>query len=244
MLPAGSDERFAGFGVVGLPFASGHVLAFRRMTASSLGPAYTTVWHRDAYGRWTFFTDVEPDLSCPRFFGEALEEVVVGEIELSWDGPFELSLRIPETRFQWGVRLSSDFLTRGMSTLGRMVPRALWRSERVLSLLGAAGGRLLRLGNLALTGMSPNHQRFRAAPRLLWKVEATAAILDSQDLGEMAPLPEQARLEDLWIPNAGILAFGEARFEDFDPRVHSSALTRPRRPVRLLAEREGTPRKP
>lgn len=236
LLPRGSEERFAGYGVMGLPFASGHLLAFRRVTSSSIGPPYTTVWHRDPSGHWTFFTDAEPDLSCPRFFGGALDEVVPGEIELSWDGPYELSLRIPETRLQWGVRLSSDLWTRGMSAAGRMVPAVLWRNERFLSALGPTGGRLLGLGDLALTGSSPNHQRFWAAPRFLWRVEATAAILDGQDLGEMAPLGEQARLGDFWIPNDGIFAVGETRFEGFDPRVHSSAITRPGRTVRLLAE--------
>ena len=37
-LPAGSEERFNGYGVMGLPFASGHVLAMRRFPASSIGP--------------------------------------------------------------------------------------------------------------------------------------------------------------------------------------------------------------
>ena len=69
-------------------------------------------------------------------------------------------------------------------------------------------------------------------------MEATAAILDGQDLGEMTSLPEQARLGDFWIPNAGIFAMGETRFESFDPEVHSSAITRPRSPVSLLTDRE------
>lgn len=43
-LPPGDEERFAGYGVMGLPFASGHVLAMRRFPSSSIGPAYTSVW--------------------------------------------------------------------------------------------------------------------------------------------------------------------------------------------------------
>jgi hypothetical protein len=38
-LPSGGEERFTGFGVMGIPFASGHVLALRRFAASSIGPA-------------------------------------------------------------------------------------------------------------------------------------------------------------------------------------------------------------
>lgn len=223
-LPTGPDERFAGYGVMGVPFNSGHVLAFRRMTASSLAGPYTSVWHRNPQGRWTFFTDSEPRQSCPRYFGAALDEVVVGEIQLSWEGPFELSLRVPEAGFLWGVRLASDLKTRGISALGRLLPSPVWRSETALSLMGTLGGPFLGLGQLALAGSAPNGQRFRAAPRLLWRVEATAAILDRVDLGEMEPLSEQARIADFWIPNDGIFAFGLARFDGFDPRLHSRAI--------------------
>jgi hypothetical protein len=54
-LPAGAGERFTGYGVMGLPFASGQVLAMRRFPASSIGPAHTSVWHRDPAGRWDFW---------------------------------------------------------------------------------------------------------------------------------------------------------------------------------------------
>jgi hypothetical protein len=61
VVPEGGGERFAGYGILGLSFDSGHVLAFRRMTATSLGLPYTTVWHRDPGGLWTLYGDVEPD---------------------------------------------------------------------------------------------------------------------------------------------------------------------------------------
>jgi hypothetical protein len=34
-LPSGTNERFAGYGVMGSPFRSGHLLALRRFPASS-----------------------------------------------------------------------------------------------------------------------------------------------------------------------------------------------------------------
>ena len=58
-VPAGSEERFAGYGVMGLPFGSGHLLALRRFPASSIGPGYRSVWHCDPNGRWTFFQEIE-----------------------------------------------------------------------------------------------------------------------------------------------------------------------------------------
>jgi hypothetical protein len=36
-LPSGNEERFAGYGVMGVPFTSGDLLAMRRFPASSLG---------------------------------------------------------------------------------------------------------------------------------------------------------------------------------------------------------------
>jgi hypothetical protein len=38
-LPPGSEERFYGYAVMGLPFRSGHVLGLRRFPASSIRPA-------------------------------------------------------------------------------------------------------------------------------------------------------------------------------------------------------------
>ena len=42
-IPRGSEERFSGYGVVGLPFNSGHILCLRRWPASSLGQRYLTL---------------------------------------------------------------------------------------------------------------------------------------------------------------------------------------------------------
>jgi hypothetical protein len=45
MLPLGDCERVSGYRVMGLPFASGHVIELRRWTASSVGDKFTSIWH-------------------------------------------------------------------------------------------------------------------------------------------------------------------------------------------------------
>lgn len=56
-LAQGDDERFSGYGgVMGMPFAAGHDLALRDLVASSVGPAYRAIWHRDPPGSWTIHT--------------------------------------------------------------------------------------------------------------------------------------------------------------------------------------------
>jgi hypothetical protein len=76
-LPAGEGDRFAGYAVMGLPFRSGHVLALRKFPASSIGPGYTSVWHRDPDGIWAFYSTVNQDLGCSRYFGREIAQNVV-----------------------------------------------------------------------------------------------------------------------------------------------------------------------
>ena len=94
-LPTGTEERFAGYGIMGLPFASGHVLALRRFPASSIGPGYTSAWHRDPAGTWAFYADVDPRLSCSRFFGDAFARSERGAISMTWADPWRLTIEVP-----------------------------------------------------------------------------------------------------------------------------------------------------
>ena len=59
-LPSGPEERFAGYGVMGVPFSSGYILALRHFAASSVGPGYTSVWIRDPAGVWTMHSTTAP----------------------------------------------------------------------------------------------------------------------------------------------------------------------------------------
>ena len=129
VLPAGGDERSAVYGVVGLPFSSGHYLALRRIPASSLGTPHSTVWWRDPTGAWVMLTDVAPTGSCPRYFGRALERTETREIDISWSGPWSLRVTIPGL-LEWDVELGSTRATRIMTALGGAAPRSMWRNRR------------------------------------------------------------------------------------------------------------------
>jgi hypothetical protein len=112
-LPAGSGERFGGYGVMGLPFGSGHILALRRFPASSLGPGYRSVWHRDPLGRWTFFQDVAPVYACSRYFGPAIAEATPATIDIDWEGPTQFSVTVTDAtrRLHWSVGLTTSAIT-------------------------------------------------------------------------------------------------------------------------------------
>jgi len=53
VLPPCDCERVSRYGVMGLPFTSGHVLGLRRWTASSVGDRFTSIWDPPGAGRST-----------------------------------------------------------------------------------------------------------------------------------------------------------------------------------------------
>jgi len=224
--PWPSRERFAGYGVMGLPFVSGHILGMRRFPASSVGPGYTSVWHRSPAGDWTFYSDVEPLQSCNRFFGSAVETFQRTSIALDWTGPRSLRIEVATAGLVCEARFASTPATRLMNLMGSVMPEALWRSGVVLDAMGAVAGPLLRTGKLRLRGRAPNGQSFIASPRLIWAIPEATATIAGEEMGPVGPAPEQAALGDFMIPQRGLLAFGMAFFEPFDAARHLSVASR------------------
>ncbi len=212
-LPPGRSERFQGYGVMAAPFRSGDILAMRRFPASSLGHAYSSVWHRDRDGSWTFWSDREPDEACPRYFGRAIARAVTTPIEVRWPEPRRLEVRVPSAQLEWSLELEATPVTRLLSGVGRAMPDRLWRSADVMAVVARMAGRLLHAGRLQLSGRAPNGQAFLANPTELWVIRSSSATLAGRDFGPLAPVPEQAHLGDFWIPQRGLFAFGRAFFE-------------------------------
>jgi hypothetical protein len=219
-LPAGlNEERFAGYGVMGLPFASGHYLAFRHFPASSVGEGYDSVWHRDPAGNWVIYSSVPPSSSCARYFGSELEDARVEDISVQWTGPRAFTVEIRH-KIVWELELGRSVATAAMTGIGRLMPAAWWRSEKVLSAMSKAAGPVLRAGKVGLTGTVSNGQWFRANPRMLWTVDDSRAMVDGVDIGPPGPLDHQARLGDFWLPQRGMFVVGESFFEPYDPERH------------------------
>lgn len=215
----------SGYGVMGLPFAGGHVLGLRRFPASSIGPGYFSVWHRDPAGRWDFYADVEAMSSCNRFFGAAVAGFKQTEIRVSWPGSHTLVVEMPAEEFRWEATLKATPATRLMNAMGAAMPEPFWKSQLVLNLMGRVAGPLLGAGKVRLFGSAPNRQQFIANPRRVWVVESSSASLAGEDFGEPGPLPEQAHLADFMIPQRGILAIGGAYFEPLDEARHLTRAT-------------------
>jgi uncharacterized protein YndB with AHSA1/START domain len=207
-LPPGSAERVSGYGVMGLPFASGHVLGLRRWTASSVGEPFTSIWHRRPDGRWRFLESAPSEVACSRWFGAGVQESVPATIEITWDSPHDLHVRTADGAVDWTLRLASSPMTRLMSAAGATMPLRAWTSPRVLGAMGGFATRTLGVGRVGLRGLTANGQDFLANPERIWRVTDATAVVDGYDVGAPAPLAEQDRLGDFWIPQRGIFAMG------------------------------------
>jgi hypothetical protein len=211
-LPDGAGDRFSGYAIIGLPFQSGHVLALRRFPASSIGPGYTAVWHRDPSGRWTFYSTVPPEVSCARYFGGEVERNVVTSADIAWGDSMSFTVFVG-TAIRWHVTLGTSLATRLLNTFAGVIPEQAWKRPAVLRLMGVAARATLGTGRLNLTGLTPNGYRFVGAPRRLWLIESSHAVVDGVSLGPVGPLVDQASLGDFLLPQTGLFAVGGSRFE-------------------------------
>ena len=207
-LPQGDGERVSGYGVMGLPFRSGHVLGLRRWTASSVGEAFTSIWHRNPEGRWTFYESAPCEVACSRYFGAAVERQRIGGIRLEWEATHRLRIRTADEGVDWTVEMGSTPITRMMSAVGSALPTTTWRWNPVLRAMGRVAGWALGVGTVQLTGVTSNGQHFDANPLRIWFVTDSRAVVEGQELGPIGALPEQARMADFYFPQRGIFAVG------------------------------------
>jgi hypothetical protein len=223
VLPDGDDERFAGFGVMGLPFESGHYLALRQFPTASFAPAYLSVWHRDPAGNWTFYATTPAEQSCARYFSSATgNDAVQCDIVITWITPWWFRVTIPGL-LEWSVHMQSTFASRMLTKIAGLLPESAWTNRSMLGVIGRIAGVTLGAGDIRLSGNAPNGQHFMVAPRKVWEVSASRAVLRGEDLGPIGALQEQARLADFRPPQTGICVVGTGRFENFDETVHIRA---------------------
>jgi len=220
-LPDDPRERFSGWGVMGLTFTSGHVLALRRFVASSIGPAYTAVWHRDPAGDWTIYADQLPAWSGGRYFSNALAGTASTPILLDWTGGRTLHVSMPEAGFAWTLTAAPTWRTRLLSAVAARTPARFWDGVAFRRAGSAFAGRLLEAGDVRFAGRAPNGQRYLIALHRAWRIEAASASLGGESFGPPGPLDVQASLGDFLIPRSGVLATASAFFEPYDPARHA-----------------------
>ena len=223
MLPSVDDERFVGFGIMGLPFSNGHYLAMRQFPATTFAPPYLSVWHRDPSCNWTFYATTPGQQSCARYFNSAIpNDAVQCDIGVTWVTPWSVLIEIPGV-LHWTVDLQATAATRLMSSIGGRLSESAWTDPTILKRLSRVARRTLGVGDVRLTGRAPNGQCYTIAPKQLWVVSDSRAVLRGRDLGPIGPLLRQARLGDFRMPQRGIGMVGSGHVETFDPDRHVSS---------------------
>ena len=72
------------------------------------------------------WSDVDPSLACPRYFGPALVAAQQCDIDLTWSSPWSFDVRI-EGVLGWHTRLYHTPSTAFMSAIASRLPAGFWR---------------------------------------------------------------------------------------------------------------------
>jgi class 3 adenylate cyclase len=216
-----ATEWAAGYGVLGVEFASGDLLALRHFPHGTLG-SYSTVWHRSVEGVWRMYFDApHPDLACPRYFGDALFDTERASIELTWLDGLQLHVRAYRRHLvdvEWTLTLGSSARVSLLNACSRLMPSGA-ATPRLMNTMARTADILLGMGGFAATGRSPNGQRFMLRPTWMAPVVRSSARLNGTELGSVVHDGRATSLGDFVIPRRPLFAVGWASFGQAPPPV-------------------------
>ncbi|MBF6182450.1 hypothetical protein FOH10_16040 [Nocardia otitidiscaviarum] len=216
--PWPGHEYVRGWGVFGLPFDSGHILALRVFPDNSFGP-YRSVWHRDPDGRWSIFVDGDRvDTACPRYFGAACGYTGLAAIEVTWTGPASVRVTVDDPALEWTFTATETPALRLPNALGPRLPLRTWRSRSLLRAREIAAA-ALGMGSLRMSGTMPSGHYGTLMPEQMYLITAASAVLDGQDLGNPVRLAENPVIGAVALPARGVLAIGGGMWRIRTPDV-------------------------
>lgn len=226
--PWPGHEYVRGWGVMGLPFDSGHVLALRVFPQGSFSP-YRTVWHRSPTGDWSIYVDgPSADVACPRYYGAACSRIAHASIRLSWTGPRSLHVSVDDPSLEWELTAARSLRLGLLNPISAALPLWTWRPPSLLR----ARERLaqaLGMGELSLSGVMPSGHVGVLMPQRMHFVDEASATLQGVDLGSPTRAEVNPTIGSVPLPARGVLAIGQAMWpirdqEEYDRtlRAHAS----------------------
>ncbi|MCE5288428.1 MAG: hypothetical protein LLG14_04220 [Nocardiaceae bacterium] len=218
-------EYVRGWGVFGLPFDSGHVLALRVFPQNSFGP-YVTVWHRDPSGSWTIFVDnPHVEAACPRYYGQACDRVEEADIALNWqDGT--LTVTSTSAQLNWTVTPQVTAFLRAMNAVAPRMPLWTWRTKSLRRARELVAKRL-GMGELEMAGVMPSGHYGILMPERMYLIDESSATLDGVDLGKPTKVAHNPTIGGVALPARGIMAIGQAAWEIRDQAEFDSLRATP-----------------
>jgi hypothetical protein len=224
--PWPGHEYVRGWGVFGLPFDSGHVLALRVFPQNSFAP-YRTVWHRSPAGEWSIYVDgPSVGLACPRYYGAACSRVAPARIDLAWTGPRTLRVTVDDPALDWTLTAARSLRLGVLNPISAALPLSSWRPPRLLRARERMA-RGLGLGDIALSGEMPSGHTGVLMPQRMHLVDEAKATLQGVDLGSPTRLAENPTIGGVPLPARGVLAFGQAMWPVLDQQDPGSPRSAP-----------------
>jgi hypothetical protein len=210
-------EYVRGWGVFGLPFDSGHVLALRVFPENDFSP-YRTLWHRTPDGEWSIYVHgARLETACPRYYGPACAHTALARIDLEWTGPASLRVTMDEPGLEWNLVATETAVLRGLNAVSPRLPMWTWRSGALLRARELLAGHVLHLGDLRLSGTTPSGHAGVLMPQRMYFIEEATATFDGQDLGRPATATPNPLIGEVPLPARGVLAVGQAAWQILDP---------------------------
>jgi hypothetical protein len=214
--PWPGHEYVKGWGVFGLPFDSGHVLALRVFPENDFGP-YRSLWHRDPEGRWSIYLDgPRLDTGCPRYFGPACAETDLRRIEVEWIGPASVQVRMDSPSLDWRLTATETPMLAVMNVVHAAMPLSTWRSPMLIRARETMV-RAMGLGRLQMSGVTPSGHTGTLMPQRMYFVDESSATIDGTELGHPVHLKDSPTIGGVALPARGILAIGQGMWQILDP---------------------------
>ena len=221
--PWPDHEYVKGWGVFGLPFDSGHVLALRVFPENDFSP-YRTVWHRDPQGRWSIYVDgPRLDTACPRYYGPACTHIGHSRIGIAWTGPSSLLVSMDRPRLEWTIKATETPTLRVMNAASVPMPNWTWRSRPLVRTREVLARRVLHMGDIRLSATMPSGHIGILMPERMYFINDTTAVLNGEDLGRVARVNPNPQIGQVPLPARGVLAIGRGAWAILDEDEYTKA---------------------
>jgi hypothetical protein len=217
--PAWPDHEYVkGWGVFGLPFDTGHVLALRVFPHSTFG-SYHTVWLRDPAGSWAIHVDgPRLETACPRYFGPACDHVGFATIGLDWTGPDTLRITADAPGLDVTLTARETAALRMANAMASAMPMWTWRSGALRGMRQLMA-RMLGMGRIELHGVTPSGHLGTSMPQRMYAVEEAHGTLAGTDIGRPVRLRENPDIGGAPLPARGVISIGQAVWEPVPVRA-------------------------
>lgn len=216
--PWPDHEHVRGYGVLELPFSSGHLPGLRVWPQTDFLP-WVSVWHRTPDGDWSIYSDgPSVETTCPRYWKPALQRAALANVDVTWTGPAELRVEMDDPRLFWTMSIRAPPHLRGLNAVSASLPLWTWKPAPLRRVREWIADRLLGMGDVRLAFTSASGHEARIMPEQIFFVDESEAVLDGRSLGDPVRLETNPTIGGVPTPTRPVFVLGQAhmRIADVD----------------------------